>query len=290
MPVTFASIGQGFNAIDQLSSGNIMGGLSSVTQMLGFGSLAPVTLGSFVFSQFEVPEQIRFGTKQKTNVHVRPGGMRQVDVLGPDPEAISWSGILLGPGADHRALQLDSLLKKGDAQTLAWGSYSYQVIIESVSFEYRRDAWLSYQIACLILGPTQQRSSGGLLSSVMSDLGNALGIDLPGTLSSISQGLGQISPLLQGLSSLTGGSPIAGRILGVVSGIQGLTSSLGSTNAANITTLSQAASNFTSSTTVSSVTSTLSSLGDAVSQAPLVQSVSNLAGRMARNLVNPSAT
>src|SRR5690242_17085448 len=82
-----------------------------------------LVLGPVAFSDFEVPERIRFGGAQRLTVHKLPGGARVIDALGPDDTELGWSGIFAGPDATERALLLDQLRVRGAVLPLkSWNS------------------------------------------------------------------------------------------------------------------------------------------------------------------------
>lgn len=117
---------------------------------------AVLTLGNIAFLQREVPDTINFGGRQMLSVHRNLGGSRIIDAMGPDPAPIHWSGhFLTVPGivgtAAARARAVDQLRKSGAQVTLAWGSFSYQVVVSHFDAVYKNEWEISYKITCVVL-------------------------------------------------------------------------------------------------------------------------------------------
>jgi hypothetical protein len=184
---------------------NLAGGLGGV----GFGSSGAVVLGDFVFSGFEVPDQITIGGAQAMTVHKLPGGDRVVDLLGPDERDIEWSGTMIDDDPVSRAQQLDQMRVAGDTLPLTWGDYFYSVIIRSFEAQnlYSR---VQYRIACVVLvneaaaqaaadptaSDTAQSGISGALGSVSSAISQ--------TASTIHQVIAPIGAVVNSVSNLAG--------------------------------------------------------------------------------------
>lgn len=108
-------------------------------------------LGPILFRDFEVPQQITLGGRQRLAVHQLPGGVRVVDAMGADDAELGWSGILSGPDAGARARSLDSLRRGGLAWPLAWDGWRYTVIIARFEADSANPCWLPYHISCCVL-------------------------------------------------------------------------------------------------------------------------------------------
>lgn len=112
---------------------------------------AAVSLGGFVFQDFEVPEVIRWGGKQALTVHKLIGGTRVIDAMGRDDADISWSGILLSADASDRADELDQLRIGGEIQELIFAGRDYLVIVRDFQADQRKINHVPYRIACTVL-------------------------------------------------------------------------------------------------------------------------------------------
>lgn len=115
-----------------------------------FDGEGALLLGEMEFSGFELPESISYGGTQKMTTHMRPGGVKTIDVMADDDADISWSGIFMDPFASDRAMQLEQMRRDGDVVTLAWGMFVYDVIVKEASFEShaRRN---HYRVTCTVL-------------------------------------------------------------------------------------------------------------------------------------------
>ena len=110
-----------------------------------------LVLGPVVFRDFEIPERLRFGGRQRLSVHLLPGGGRIVDAMGPDEGPLSWSGVFSGPDAAARMRLLDRLRQAGSVLPLSWSGWRYSVVIESLEAESMNPAWIPYQLqACVV--------------------------------------------------------------------------------------------------------------------------------------------
>ena len=142
---------------------------------LGAGPPPVLALGNFIFSDFAIPETIKWGGKQSLVVHKLPGGARVIDAMGPDHAPIAWSGIFLGPGAAQQAQTLDAMRVSGQVWPLTWGNFSFDVLIEDFQATSHKAWHVTYQISCVVKprNPPPPGLTGA--SAASSALGNALG-------------------------------------------------------------------------------------------------------------------
>lgn len=138
-------------------------------------------LGGVTFRDFEVPEQIRFGQRQRLEIHKQIGGARVIDAMGDDPEDISWKGRFRGKDARSRCNRLYSLAGSGRVVSLAWGGYSFKVVVESFHADYERFYEIPYDINCVV-------DNNGGFGGFVSSLASLVGADL-GSIASIVKGL-----------------------------------------------------------------------------------------------------
>src|ERR1700726_708727 len=133
-----------------------MSGLQSALNVAGavsnllFGASGAVTLGPVTFLGQEVPERISIGGAQALRVYKYPGGQRTIDAMGRDDAPLAWSGIMIGPYAEQRMLLLDSLRVAGQPLTLAFGTMTYTVVIETFTGHYLRTNHCVYEIGCVV--------------------------------------------------------------------------------------------------------------------------------------------
>lgn len=144
-----------------------------------------LVLGTVLFRNFELPEQIAWGGAQRLHVHKLPGGGRVIDAMGRDDGEIVWSGTFSGPDAGQRARLVDLLRSNGDAVALTWDRFFYSVYIAQFHAEYAQANWIPYRIVCSVLRDEAAATTGGVISvatDIAADLatadGFASGVDL----------------------------------------------------------------------------------------------------------------
>ncbi|MGA3116447.1 MAG: hypothetical protein ABSF90_18650 [Syntrophobacteraceae bacterium] len=134
-------------------------------------------LGSFIFREIEIPEEIGFGGTQKLHIHELIGGVRQVDALGRREKDLEWSGLIQGPDAMDRALYLDTLRIQGNALPLTWGRLAYSVVIEEFEPRYQRYYQIPYRIKFVVVdnltAPVAQVNNTGLDDQISADMTTA---------------------------------------------------------------------------------------------------------------------
>lgn len=108
-------------------------------------------LGGVTFDAFSTPERMGFGGNQMLAIHRLPGGRRQIDVMGPDDDNLTWRGQFFGEGAYAKALLLDSLRRQGVRLPLSFAGQAYMVVIEHFHAEIERlPLAVAYSISCVI--------------------------------------------------------------------------------------------------------------------------------------------
>lgn len=110
-----------------------------------------VSLGGYVLTGWEIPEQITWGGAQRMNVHKFVGGSRYIDVMGQDNDAVTWSGRFLGPDASFRADEIDQMRKAGEVVELIFAGRYYQAVIASLSLQQQTQFLIPYKISLTIL-------------------------------------------------------------------------------------------------------------------------------------------
>lgn len=138
-----------------------------------------LVLGQVAFSDFEVPEHISFGGRQRLAVHELPGGLRIVDALGRSDGEVSWSGVFAGENATSRARLLDLMRVQGMAIPLTWDALFYSVVISAFEAQYRKNWWVPYRISCTVLRDDAVPIAPSVVSlavQMSSDIGSALAL------------------------------------------------------------------------------------------------------------------
>ena len=135
-----------------------------------------IRLGSIDLHDFEVPQAIRFGGRQRLAVHALAGGKRIVERLGPDDDDIRFRGTFSGSTAEARALAFDNLRLSGEIVWLTWESFRRQVVVKSFVADYLSPWWIHYDIACVVVHQTQTvpASVTGVAAALAAGLSSAL--------------------------------------------------------------------------------------------------------------------
>ncbi len=115
-----------------------------------FAGYGTVTLGPVQFIGMSLPPSIPIGGGQLMSVQKLPGGARIIDVMAQDDDDIGWSGYLDGQFATEIARVLDKIRRSGQAVTLAWDVFSYQVIVCKFSCLIRHTP-MPYRISCTVI-------------------------------------------------------------------------------------------------------------------------------------------
>lgn len=110
-----------------------------------------ITLGGIEFAGFELPEQMTGGGSQALVVHKMIGGKRVIHAMGPDDDAIPWTGRFMGETAHMRVLQLDLLRRSGRQVQLTYALRAYLVVISKFTWQMERPYLWSYSITCEVV-------------------------------------------------------------------------------------------------------------------------------------------
>lgn len=104
-------------------------------------------LGDVVFEGFEIPEQLEgLGGIQKLVSHEYVGPDKDVQVLGPKPNDISWSGTFLYQAGLDRARKLDQYRILGQELRLSWDVFAFTVIISSFKYDPKHKFEIPYRL------------------------------------------------------------------------------------------------------------------------------------------------
>jgi hypothetical protein len=133
-----------------------------------------VQLGTFVFQDMEIPEYINFGGEQQLVQHNLIGGNRIIDILGKNDDDISWKGLMTGPQALNRAIQLNQLRVNGGTLPLSLFTLNFNVVILSLKAYIERYYQVRYEITLKVvtdnITPIQVNTPTGFNSAVNSDI------------------------------------------------------------------------------------------------------------------------
>lgn len=196
-----------------------------------------INLGGFIFENMEIPSEINFGGEQSIKIHDLIGGSRIIDSMGGRETNIMWSGLMLGPDAMSRALQLDSMRVSGSPITLSVFNLSYQVVIQKFIFRTERYYQIKYDIELATIqnnnNATGLLGALGLTGSVLSDFSAANAISSLVGFPSISAAMGELGSQINAHPSLETASPQA--IQSISTAAQNVSSAI----SAQISTLNQ---------------------------------------------------
>lgn len=212
-------------------SGNILSAIGAAGQLFaGYGS---VTLGPVRFYGLGKPKSMPIGGKQAITTHKMPGGARVMDAMGPDNADIAWSGYLDGINAGVTARTLDRLRQSGQAITLAWDVFSYQVLVSEFSCETQHIP-MPYKITCAVIFDNMQTAATTLTSlalQVAEDIsdGNPIAI-----LTTASQAiLGNAIGVAEAATSVAGATTVgSAAYTAAVTAVNNAASAIASANAA----------------------------------------------------------
>jgi hypothetical protein len=168
------------------ANSDVLSAITAAGQL--FAGYGTVTLGPVQFYGMSLPASIAIGGKQLMAVQKLPGGARIIDVMAQDDDDIGWSGYLDGQFATEIARTLDKIRRSGQAVTLAWDVFSYQVVVCRFSCQIRHTP-MPYRICCKVIADNTLVTGTTAVSmalQVAADLidGNPLAV-----LGSVSQGI-----------------------------------------------------------------------------------------------------
>lgn len=149
-----------------------------------------VSLGGFVFRDFEIPNRLIFGGHQKTIEHHLIGGTRKIDAMGPVPMPVAWQGRFRGPDAMSRAMTIDAMRQAGAQVPLIWGVLFRNVVIANFIASPEKSFEVPYQIECKVVEDpaTLGAGFGGAIASTLDALVGGDMTSLAGSLGGVSLG------------------------------------------------------------------------------------------------------
>lgn len=194
-----------------------------------------ITLGDFTFENLEIPSEIIFGGEQSMKIHDLIGGSRIIDSMGGKESNIMWSGLMLGPDAMSRALDLDSMRVSGQPISLNVFSLSYQVVIQKFIFKTERYYQIKYDIDLAVIqnnnNATGLLGALGLTGSILSDFAAANAISSLAGFPSISDAMGTLGAQINAVPSFETAAP------SVISSIQSAAQNVGTQITSQLNTL-----------------------------------------------------
>lgn len=264
----------------------LVSNLAGIAQALAGGGA--VTLGGFVFDDTEVPQKIPYGGQQVLAVQKMIGGARQINLLGPDPKDITWSGTIRSADQQDRAATLLQMMVSGKTLPLVWGEEYLQVVIRSF-LPVSEAFFINYSITCCVVQDFANAVVGGqpdVLSSLADDAFSALGLapsDLPGLTAS----MGQLQNAVSAVSILAPGSSAFANVINATGAAQAALTGAQAAANGNLLGLTNAAATGSGLLGTSNATSAINQMGGVVQAAgdlgAATQSLS-FVNRMSQNL------
>lgn len=164
-----------------------------------------LSLGSFTFLDFEIPETIPFGLEQRLAVKKLVGGARVVDAMGADPVDITWSGRFLGQNALARANSLKAMAQSGKQWTLTWNKLKYVVVVGSYHPDFHRSFDIPYTITCVVVADNSTAvplDSPNATAAINSDLSTATNLCSTVGNAGITAGVSTLTTTMNGIPDL----------------------------------------------------------------------------------------
>ncbi len=165
---------------------DILSAISAAGQL--FAGYGTVTLGPVQFSGMSLPTAIPIGGGQLMSVQKLPGGARIIDVMAQDDDDIGWAGYLDGQFATEMAQVLDKIRRSGQAVTLAWDVFSYQVIVCKFSCQIRH-APMPYRILCTVIADNTLVAGTTAVNMTLQVTADLIDGNPAGALGAVSQGI-----------------------------------------------------------------------------------------------------
>jgi len=245
-----------------------------------------LTLGSVTFQEWEVPNKIEHGSKQRLSANKNIGGQRNVNAMGADPKNIKWAGRLWGPDATSRRDQLQSMCDGGQQVSLMFSTKYYMVVVEDVSFSHELDFMILYEIDCYVV--SDMLSGAGAVSSIVQNLTSVTGADV----SSINailptvQTASVVSTVTTAVNNVSNAGDLDTADITVLSSLIGpLQTAIASTQSAQ-TSQDDILSTTLAAPTMPQLIALLNSVSSAHDEALLLFQIYNLLTRLTRNIVN----
>lgn len=277
-------------------SGFILGAVQAAGQL--FGGYGSVTIGPVRLTGLELPASMPVGGQQSLSVKQLPGGARQIDAMGPNYRELKWSGMIDSQDASQRVKLLNNICISGEQVILAWGVFSYTVIVSEFLADTKVVGLIPYSITCTVIkdnSSPQGQTLTSLASQVVADVSNG---NVVGALSAVSAGVvsGPLSTATSAVgaakATTVGSGAYAEAVSAVNTAAGAINTAIGDVNTTlaplgvNLGSLSQAAGTALNTAGVAGqITQAVSACGDLAN----LSTAAAYIGRTAKNLANASA-
>lgn len=115
---------------------------------------------TFKFAFMEVPSELMgLGGKKLAALIQLEGGTRAIQTFGNVPhDAISWRGLILGPGSFDRWKQLDGFRTSAQPVTLTYGPFKWQGVLEETELLPGFEGYLPYRAKFLVVADVSSQN------------------------------------------------------------------------------------------------------------------------------------
>lgn len=247
-----------------------------------------LTLDTFVFQGFEIPERIPLGGAQALVIHKLPGGDRVIQAMGRDDDPIQWNGMFLGANALDRARVLDAMRVAGNAVMLKFLGYQYSVVVKGFRFTIEAFYRVLYTIDLEVVEDKTQSSSAtpttSLTDAITGDSTAAVGLGSKIGDSPLASALATMDSTIKSVSNFANATQatinsVLAPVSAVMQRINGLIASTSNT-LNSVTTLGGILPN----NPVAQMAAKLTGQAAAATQLPLLYNLQSVAGRITTNL------
>jgi hypothetical protein len=145
-------------------------GLTTDLVPFGVGTSAipsdTLTIGGVAFLSEEHPSELEFPLAQVLAVHVNVGGSRVLQELGPNPEDVTWTGLLFAGNVSDRLAALKAMQVAAQPVTLSYLDQSYSVLIRKFTPKYLHRYRAQYSITVSVVADLSGQYSNTPPSSI----------------------------------------------------------------------------------------------------------------------------
>ncbi len=113
--------------------------------------MTTLTLGTFTFQTFAVPERINGGGPQSLSEKRLVGGKKSVDAMGSFDDDIAFSGLFLQSDAELKIVELQSFKSLGVPLPLIYSTFFYLVAIKEFTYHFERNYQIRYNMVVTVI-------------------------------------------------------------------------------------------------------------------------------------------
>ena len=136
--------------------------------------MSVLSLGGIAFNDFELPEEVHFGGRQRHHEHKIIGSNRIIDTMGWDPHPVKWKGRFRGSEAESRARLLIAMASAGVEYPVFFSGQFYIVIIADFKADFKVFYEIPYEIECTVVTDPIGDGVAGVVSTLAAVIGGDL--------------------------------------------------------------------------------------------------------------------